>query len=204
MKEVYFTQRLLAYLIDFLIVGFVSTLLITIVTLAIPADEKYDKASESFLNEYQEVLKKNDVKGFQDFFKNQKNNLYTMEKASLIVYVFDIIIYAGYFGAFQYYNGGQTLGKKVTKIKVVGNDKRNDYNYKTSLLRTAFNYGLFSKTLIIIILLICNGNNFFIPLYAVQGLAILFNFVLIIMVAFRKDGRSLSDFICRTKVVSSK
>ena len=204
MKEVYFTQRLIAYLIDFLIVGVLSTLLISGVSMLLPKDEKYEKASESFLNEYEEVLKKSDVKSMTDFFENQKDNLYTIEKGSLIVYAFDIIIYAAYYGAFQFYNGGQTLGKKVTKIKVVGKDKKSDYTYASSLLRSAFNYGIFSKIILILILLICNSSNYMIPLYGVEFVATIFNLVLVIMIAFRKDGRSLSDMICHTKVVSSK
>ena len=204
MKEVYFTQRLIAYIVDFLIVGLLSSLLVTGVSLLLPKDDKYEKASESFMKEYEEVLKKNDTKSMMDFFENQKDNLYTIEKSSIIVYAFDIIIYAAYFGAFQFYNGGQTFGKKVTKIKVVGNKKKSDYNYGTSLLRTALNYGIFSKLLLILILLICNSSNYIIPLYGVEAVALIFNIVLIIMIALRKDGRSLSDMICHTKVVSSK
>ena len=204
MKEVYFTQRLIAYLVDFIIIGLVSTLLVSGVSVLLPNDDKYEQASESFITEYEKVLKSNDVKEMTNFFNNQKDNLYIIEKSSILIYAFDIILYAAYYGAFQFYNGGQTLGKKLTKIKVVGNKKKDEYNYKSSLLRTAFNYGIFSKLLLILILLICNSSNYMIPLYTVEGIAMIFNLVLVIMIAFRKDGRSIVDMICHTKVVSSK
>ena len=204
MKEVYFTQRAIAYFIDVIIVTIISSLCLLVVSAIKPQDDKYQKASEEFLTKYEEILQKPDAKEMTKFFDEQKDNMYLIERSGVIGTVFDIIILAGYFGAFQFFNGGQTLGKKVAKIKVVGNDNKKDYNYGSSLLRTSLNYGLFSKVLLIILVLVLNANNYMIPVFAVQSLAMLFNLILIIMVAFRKDGRSLSDMICNTKVISSK
>ena len=100
-------------------------------------------------------------------------------------------------------NKGQTLGKKLCGIKVVSNGKKK-YTYALSILRSVLNYGLISKTLLIILFLFLNENNFLIPVGLVEMIAILFNLTLIIMAAFVKNGRTLSDIICGTKVVSSK
>ena len=77
------------------------------------------------------------------------------------------IIAANTFVFFQKYNGGQTLGKKLCGIKVVSNGKKK-YTYALSILRSVLNYGLISKTLLIILFLFLNENNFLIPVGLVE------------------------------------
>ena len=244
MKEVYFVQRVAAYLIDIILVTLVSTMLISLVELAMPKNSQYieavdnytkltneflDKLTES-TNKKEEEKKEETVESseeeettgevveepkeeetktestmvlLQEYMDSQQKNLYIIDKQSSLSSIFDIVLCIGYFGAFQFMNKGQTLGKKLCGIKVVSNGKKK-YTYALSILRSVLNYGLISKTLLIILFLFLNENNFLIPVGLVEMVAILFNLTLIIMAAFVKNGRTLSDIICGTKVVSSK
>ena len=248
MKEVYFVQRVAAYLIDIILVTLVSTMLISLVELAMPknsqyieAVDNYTKLTNEFLDKLTESTNKKEEKKeeekkeeivessedeettsevveepkeeetktestmvlLQEYMDSQQKNLYIIDKQSSLSSIFDIVLCIGYFGAFQFMNKGQTLGKKLCGIKVVSNGKKK-YTYALSILRSVLNYGLISKTLLIILFLFLNENNFLIPVGLVEMVAILFNLTLIIMAAFVKNGRTLSDIICGTKVVSSK
>ena len=246
MKEVYFIQRVAAYLVDMIIITLVSTMLISLVELAMPknsqyteAVDNYTKLTNEFLDKLTEVSTKEDKKEekkeetketedndnlelseeepkeeqnnktestlvlLQEYMDSQKKNIYIIDKQSSLSSIFDIVLCIGYFGAFQFMNKGQTLGKKLCGIKVVSNNKKK-YTYALSILRSVLNYGLISKTLLIILFLFLNENNFIIPVGLVEMIAFLFSLTLIIMAAFVKNGRTLSDIICGTKVVSSK
>ena len=251
MKDVYFIQRVAAYLVDMIIITLVSTMLISLVELAMPKNSQYTEAVDNYTkltNEFLDKLsnttkeekkeeekqeeKKEDTELveedkeetekseeepkqeqanktestmvlLQEYMDSQKKNIYIIDKQSSLSSIFDIVLCIGYFGAFQFMNKGQTLGKKLCGIKVVSNGKKK-YTYALSILRSVLNYGLISKTLLIILFIFLNENNFLIPVGLVEMIAFLFNLTLIIMAAFVKNGRTLSDIICGTKVVSSK
>ena len=241
-EKPYLFRRVLAYLIDIILVTLVSTMLISLVELAMPknsqyieAVDNYTKLTNEFLDKLTESTNKKEEKKeeivesseeeettsevveepkeetktestmvlLQEYMDSQQKNLYIIDKQSSLSSIFDIVLCIGYFGAFQFINKGQTLGKKLCGIKVVSNGKKK-YTYALSILRSVLNYGLISKTLLIILFLFLNENNFLIPVGLVEMVAILFNLTLIIMAAFVKNGRTLSDIICGTKVVSSK
>lgn len=200
MKRVYFTQRLFAYLIDFFIVYLILLVFSSIFTAIMPTNEKEEKAYEDFLSSYQEILTNPNEEKMDNFLAEQSESMYIIEKGTVPILLFGIIINLGYYGAFQYMNNGQTLGKKVLKIKVVSNDDKKKYTYAKSVLRAAFNFGVFSNIILCIVLLLFSAKTFLIPYYAVSVIAFLFRFATLIMIAFRKDGRGLPDLICGTIV----
>jgi uncharacterized RDD family membrane protein YckC len=200
MKKAFFTQRLLAYIIDFLIVYFVLIAFTSILTAMLPAKEKENKAYDDFMAAYEELLNNPSEEVVDNFYKEQTENIYTIEKSTVPTLIFGIIINVGYFGAFQYTNNGQTLGKKVTKIRVTAYDDKKKYGYLRSVIRACLTYGVFSNLMLCILFLICSPNNFLIPYGIVSILATIFKFATMIMIAFKKDGRGLPDLICSTKV----
>ena len=134
------------------------------------------------------------------FLSEQSENMYIIEKGTVPILLFGVIINLAYYGAFQYMNNGQTLGKKLLKIRIVSKDDKKKYTYLKSTLRAALNFGVFSNTILCIILIVLSSKTFLIPYYAVSIMAFLFRLVTIIMVAFKNDGRGLPDLICGTVV----
>lgn len=200
MKKVFFTQRLFAYLIDFFVVYFVLLIFSSIFSAILPANEKEDKAYDSFLNSYQEMLLNPTEDKADKFLSEQSENMYIIEKGTVPVLLFGVIINLAYCGAFQYMNNGQTIGKKLLKIRIVSKDDKKKYTYLKSTLRAALNFGIFSNTILCIILIVLSSKTFLIPYYAVSIMAFLFRLVTVIMVAFKNDGRGLPDLICGTVV----
>lgn len=143
-------------------------------------------------------------KAMLEYYEGQLVNLYIIEKHNSYTSLFNILICIFYYGTFQFFNKGQTLGKKLVKIKVSQFDKKKKYNHGLMILRSCINYGLIFNLLSFLLLLVLNENTFIYPIGLIEFLSMVVTLTLIIMAAFKKDGRTLSDIICNTKVISSK
>ncbi len=202
MKKVYFTQRAMAYLIDSIIIFFAVSLLLWLIGLFVPRNAKVEEAVESFTTAYEELLTNPNEENMLSFYEEQNKNIYIAEKDTVIELVLTLIIDIAYFGAFQFMNKGQTLGKKLMKLKVVSDDDKN-YSYGISILRTCLTYNLFSSAILSLILVICSAETFLIPYGIISLVSYTFRLITILMAAFRKDGRSLPDIICHTRVTNA-
>ena len=151
---------------------------------------------------------KDEVLGMQkamlEYYEGQLGNLYIIEKHNSYTALFNILVCIFYYGTFQFFNKGQTLGKKLVKIKVSQYDKKKKYNHGLMILRSCINYGLIFNFLSFLLLLVLNENTFIYPIGLIEFLSMVVTLTLIIMAAFKKDGRTLSDILCNTKVISSK
>ena len=103
--------RMISFLIDTIIVS----LLLGLLTFWVPESKAYTEAMESqndLLIEYSE----NKI-DFNTFVDKNIQNQYIVDKESILSTLVFCVISIGYFGTFAYYNNGQTLGKKLLKIK---------------------------------------------------------------------------------------
>ena len=80
-----------------------------------------------------------------------------MQKSSVIVLTASLVVTIAYFVVFQYLNKGQTLGKKLLKIKV--KEKGENPSLKSIIIRTVMINNIFSTVFLsrFIILRICSG-----------------------------------------------
>ena len=203
MKKVYFTQRLMAYLIDFLIVYLIIALFTGIAAAIVPTSEKVSNSEKEFLEKYEELLQKPQEIGATTFLDQQKENLFIIGQYSIPSLIIGVIVNIGYFGAFQFMNKGQTFGKRVAKIRIEEKDKDKKFNYLKSVIRAGLTYGVFTDTIYCLIYLLLSPSNYLIPYGIVGIVAFLFRLTNIVMIAFRKDGRGLPDFIVGTRVVNA-
>ena len=196
------SKRISAYLIDilfiFLLVGLISE-----IKFINPHYNKYIEAYES----YNEILEDytNEEISDKEFNKLYNDNYYLVSKYSVsynIVIILSIILY---FGVFQYFNNGQTIGKKIMKIRVVSNNENEKVSLLKYLLRILPMYyiyigGLLPFLINSILVYILNENNFMnvtmIVSYAFLSISIV-SFILIIK---RKDKRGIQDLIANTKI----
>lgn len=190
-----FVKRLGAYIIDVIILGMVIGVIVNFIPIKNNNDvlsEQLNKISDSALEEGADV--KSLFHQYGDIsYKIEYNNFY-----KTIINFGGIIIY---FVIFQVYNKGQTLGKKILKIKVVkenGKDVEINDILLRSLLINSLAYSMISMSLMFII----KDYTYFI----VSGILSLIQFVLLIitifMVLYRKDKRGLHDLIGKTKVIA--
>lgn len=191
-------KRLLAYIIDILIVGFVASALANIDILNpylynyIEAYEKYSKEMDS-LNE-------------DNVFDKIKSEEFVLDYQNVLKYgvyssVISIICYILYFGGFQKWNKNQTVGKKLMRLKVVNKNNKDDVRLWQYILRTIIVYNLLFNSLSVVVSYMFKGNLFFTTSIITSIIGYVITYVGYIMILFRKDGCGLHDFVSGTKVV---
>ena len=111
-------KRVLAYLVDVMIISFVSLLL----TYFVPTSENYNKLNKEFENltiDYrnQEVTMEEDLEKGTDIN-------YQLNKEAVPQTIVSTVLSIIYFVVLAYFMNGETLGKKLMKIKITSNNDK--------------------------------------------------------------------------------
>lgn len=194
-EKVYFVQRLGAFFVDLLIVGFISSLLI--MPFQTSSVQKLNKQiidnSTKYINH--EIT--------PSVYINKMMDLnYQLGKQNGIASIITILIYVIYYIVVQMKLEGQTLGKRLLKIKIVKNDD-SDLTMNDMVLRGVINNSILCDILVVIFALV-NKYVYFYGSTVVQWIQGLIIIISLFMIIIRKDGRSVADMIANTKVVSLK
>ena len=193
MKKATFTNRLAAYLIDFIIVSIIISLISQgLVTKKI---EKLNDELQSTISEYT-----TGELSMEEYVEKTSDLTYEIEKISLPTNIVSIVIYIGYFVVFQFLNKGQTLGKKLMKIKVVDKEEKNP-SLLEIIIRTLFIDQILTNILLILVVAFFSKQIFFSAYYLIVGIQYLFIIVTSIMMLYRKDKLALQDLMSQTIVV---
>ena len=142
-----FNKRFFAYIIDIFIVLVIANL----ITMFIPISEK----TQDYYKELQTTQKKMydkeiDVKEYTDIVLEDN---YNISKGTVLISLTSIIIYILYFVVYQVYNNGQTVGKKLMKIKVKSiTDESLSIN--TMLFRALIIYGIAANIINLMLILL--------------------------------------------------
>ncbi len=187
-----FFKRVCAYIIDILILN----LIISLITLNLNTNNKYNEELFELTNKYtsQEIT-------YEEMLSEYSKLNYNSQKDNYIYYTIEFIITIGYFIVFQTLNKGQTIGKKLLKIKVVNNDN-SEVKFKGILLRSVFLYNILSLAMVCLTIKYLNVhtyNNIYSTITIVETLFTIITFVFII---YKKDKRGLHDIMANTKVIS--
>lgn len=188
-------KRAFAYIIDLMIVVFIIGLFTNIEAL----NPNYEKYEQTFEN-YKTLLTENGGTNNSQTVKQVTNVMYDLNKYSVSTSIINVVVMVLYFGLFQYYNKGQTIGKKLMKIRVVSNDGKKLKLSQVLLRMLIINSILTSVILICLISFASKGVYISVSKYINMIDAILVS-VSIIMIMFKNDGRGLHDLLGNTKVV---
>lgn len=203
-KVVKTSTRVTAYLLDILLV-FLILNLVTSIKFINPKYDEYVEAYEKYneiTNDYYDGLINE-----SEMIKLNKDNYYNVIKYSVSYNIVIIIGLFAYFGLFQKYNNGQTIGKKIMKIKVVSLDKEN-LSVGKSLLRCLPMYYLYIGSIIplvinSILVYIVGSDNYMIINTIISYIFVIINITSLIMLWFRKDKRAIHDIFAKTEVISA-
>lgn len=188
-------KRVLAYLIDILIVTIIGSLL----TMFIPVSSEYKDASNE-LTIIMESYQDNKISK-EEYLEKVNDISYVVSKEGVETLIITVALTTIYFVVFAYYMNGQTVGKKIMKIQIVSSEnkklKMNNY-----LIRSLFIDSILMNIISIITILLMNKTLYLKTYDILTTIFASLEIVIFAMILFREDGRGLHDIIAKTKVVS--
>ena len=123
------------------------------------------------------------------------------EASSLFLNIILLVLIFAYFVLFQGFTHGQTLGKKIMRVKVVST-KDKSLSYKQLFIRSIFLYEVIF-TIIKMISSIVMPLSSYVIFYNVNYCIFeyLLNLILIFTICFNKEHRGLHDLVAKTRVI---
>lgn len=202
----YKSRRIIACIIDLLLIFILSTM-ISNVPYCNPYLEQYEVSLEKFNDESNTVLN-NLGTGESINITNRYKKLYAnLDKYSLFSVLWIIVFSLFYFVFFQYYTGGQTLGKKLFGLQVIDEDgdnvKLSQLFKRNFLIGSTLISGVFIFLLLRLVLILTNisYNIYFSIGMGISLASLIFEIVFIVKFLSSKDGRALDDIFAKTKVI---
>lgn len=204
----YVYRRISAFLIDVFLVTFVSTIFSSI-SYVNPFIENYkvayDEYREIYKSESESVLTNPTIKNVVDYSNKMSKQIYKIDYSMLFNNIYYLVFSFLYFVLFAYFTNGQTLGKKLFKLKVVRQDgekvKLSNLMLRTLLSGSSIFMGVNIIVVIQLLLLMIPQNQAY--FYAILFSSMISYIIEIIGFAllFSKEHRSLDDIIGSTKVI---
>ncbi len=200
-EQVKVSKRIIAYLLDIILLVFIIGL-VTSIRFINPNYDKYMDTYEKYSNVLEDYYNSNIDE--QEMINLNKENYYYLTKYSVNYNIAIIIVIIAYFVFFQKYNNGQTIGKKIMKIKVVGTEKEPSiFSY---FIRTIAMYYIYVGSilpLVINTLLVYffNVNNYLVVATIINYIFTFLAIISFVLILVRKDKRGIHELITNTKVV---
>lgn len=187
-------KRIIAFVIDIVIVS----LVVSLINL-LPLDPYKDKYKDAY-EKYNEVVQKSTEDEKNDY-KNEIIELnYEVYKYRTYSSMFSATALILYFGVLPLVMNGQTLGKKIMKLRVVSNNEKK-LNFWKYLIRIVILNNIWLSLINVGAVYVVSGVKFYYVTYVISMLSSLIYMLNLIMVMFRKDNRGLHDMVAGTKVI---
>lgn len=186
-----FIQRALAYLLDIFILSFIFS----IITIGFKPNSDIEK-------KYNEVYD-NYIKGeitAEQYLDEYTDVLYDMQKANALPNAINTVLIIVYFIVFQYLNKGQTIGKKLLKIKIVNEDKK-EISLKQMLIRGIMIYSILSSLINIILFFNVSRKVYMTSYLTIGAIETLILFLSAIFILYRNDKKALHDIVSKSIVI---
>ena len=189
-----FSQRVLAFLIDLVLLSMITSLITMFIPMNDTATKLYDEQNR-VLEGYV------DGSVSMEEYVNQMVDLgYDISRQTVIVSIVTIVISLLYYVVYPCYNNGQTLGKKLMKIKI---KKTNDTELSMNdlLIRSMINNSILVNIINVILVLFLSKNLYLSTSSLVSFIQYLVLIISLIMIAFTNNAQGLHDKVCKTEVV---
>lgn len=187
-------KRIIAFVIDIVIVS----LVVSLINL-LPLDPYKDKYKDTY-EKYNEVVKKSSEDGSHDYKDEIIELNYEVYKYRTYSSMFSATALILYFGVLPLVMNGQTLGKKIMKLRVVSNNEKK-LNFWKYLIRIVILNNIWLSLINVGAVYVVSGVKFYYVTYVISMLSSLIYMLNLIMVMFRKDNRGLHDMVAGTKVI---
>lgn len=191
-----FFRRFLAYFIDMVILGMIITLSLMLFS---------NKNSENLItlnNEVREVneqLLEKEITSENYIYRYAELN-YQIDKMEVIDNILNSLYIILLFVYVPFILKGQTLGMKLTKIRIVKDDgleaTLNDYLFRSILI-----YSLGHLFITLAVIYILPSFVYFTISSSLLFLEFLLVFISVFMILYRHDRKGIHDILTRTKVI---
>lgn len=187
-------KRIIAFVIDIVIVS----LVVSLINL-LPLDPYKDKYKDAY-EKYNEVVQKSTEDEKNDYKDEIIELNYEVYKYRTYSSMFSATALILYFGVLPLVMNGQTLGKKIMKLRVVSNNEKK-LNFWKYLIRIVILNNIWLSLINVGAVYVVSGVKFYYVTYVISMLSSLIYMLNLIMVMFRKDNRGLHDIVAGTKVI---
>lgn len=161
-------------------------------------DKRYEKESITE-DEYKELAKEAD----NIYNKISVDKAYKVEKNNILYFCLYIIAVIAYFVVFNKYTGGQTLGKKLTRLKIVNNsDNNKDVPIWSYIVRMLILYQPINYLIKIVGVIFLDMNVYFDVTSNVSTIQSYIEILVIVVAMIRVDGRGIHDILANTRVIA--
>ena len=193
-------KRVMAFIIDTFIVLIISSS-ISIIGFINPYKDEYEEAYD----EYADVVAQIQEEGSgvdRDASEDELITLYyNVNKYNVVRSGISVVCTILYFALLQSLMNGQTIGKKIMKIRVVANKDDKKLNFGNFLIRSVILNNVIFSVLFIVGIYLFDVSGYYNYSIVVSYLQMLLLTVIMLMVVLRKDFRGLHDFAAGTKVI---
>lgn len=196
-KKPFVYKRVIAYIIDLLIITIISGIL----TIIFTDNTAYEKDSQKLV-ELTTKLTNNEI-DTDEYYKQFDNLNYDLTKDSVAVTSITCGVSIVYFVIMCYFCHGITLGKYIMKLRIVSNNDK-ELNILNYLLRSLVINNILSNLLSIILVNTLSKNGFTSIYSKVSNGFTLLLVLSFILIMYRNDGRGVQDFMGNTKVINLK
>lgn len=194
-EKALFIQRFVAFLIDILLVSIAASI-IAFPFLDNEALTKLDESSNEVVEKYlnQEIDEK-------VYFTESMNITYQISRKNGIFSLITIFLEVLYFVVYQFYNGGQTFGKKLMKIKVISIDK--DITMNQMIFRSLLIDSILLDMIIFGFVVFASKGVYFYGTLMFELIQYTIIIVSCLMIMYGKKKRGLHDLISHTEVIKN-
>lgn len=193
MNKSNFGKRLGAYILDAIIVSLIFSVLTMFIKESnnlINLNNQLNTISENFINK---------TITMKEYFNQYSSIEYLISKEMFLQNLFSLILMIGYFVILPYYYNGQTIGKKLMKIKIVKEDDKLTIN--DLALRSLLSNGIAMTFIELALIFLIKDTAYFITISILSFIQFLLVITSIFMILYRKDKKALHDIVCKTLVV---
>ncbi len=199
-ENAYFIKRLGALILDMIIVSTVVSML----TFFVNNNSNYEKLTKEYNDVMEQAMdKKTSPKEYKKLLSKASDISYDLSKQTVVVSFVSLTMYILYFIVFQFYNKGQTIGKKLMKIKIESNDGK-DLTMNQLAVRSLIINSILANLILLAVIILGSKNVYFVSSTTVSMIQYIIIFTTAMMILFRKDKRGLHDVITNTKVINEK
>ena len=198
-EKVKMYKRILAFIIDFLLVAVLSS----IVMYAIPHSDKYNETLENSVTLRKYITESEEPLSSKELMNISNELTYDSYKYGVLENSITIVIMISYFTLFTYFYHGQTIGKKLVKTQVVSLDGK-DPSLLSSFGRSVLISRAFADIITLVLVLSMKKATFIKSYYYIDMVLTVIWIACPIVAIWRQDGRGLHDLIGKTKVLDKR